>query len=134
MKTGSQRSTTFNQRALRRLNRRMTDDSVEWAAALNARDRAKKRCDYLDSKAPFCPWVGCRFHLYLDIQTNGAIKVNHGDLEVWEIPETCALAATCADGMNKQEIGELLNLTRERVRQIEAEALERIRERMGESR
>lgn len=39
-----------------------------------------------------CPFVSCVHHLYLDVNSDtGAITQNYPGLEVWEIPDTCAL-------------------------------------------
>lgn len=74
-----------------------------------------------------CPWVSCKHHLYLDVNDRtGSIKLNFPDLEVWELPETCALRVTDRDGATLEEIAALMNLTRERVRQLEGRALRRV--------
>jgi hypothetical protein len=73
-----------------------------------------------------CPYVSCKYHLYLDVSPkNGSIKLNFPDLEVWELPESCALDVAEREGMTLESVAELMNLTRERVRQIESKALER---------
>jgi len=75
-----------------------------------------------------CPYVSCKHHLYLDVMPRtGAIKLNFPDLEPWELEETCALDVAEHDHCTLLEIGQLMNLTRERVRQIEADALEKLR-------
>jgi hypothetical protein len=74
-----------------------------------------------------CPWVSCKFHLYLDINPeNGAIKLNFPDLEPWEMKETCALDIADRGGTTLEEVGEILNLTRERIRQVEMHGLEKL--------
>jgi|SRR6185436_1322694 len=71
-----------------------------------------------------CPFVSCRHHLYLDVtQGRGGIRLNFPALEPDEIPETCSLDVADRGGETLQTIGQLLNLTRERVRQVEALAL-----------
>jgi DNA-directed RNA polymerase sigma subunit (sigma70/sigma32) len=47
-------------------------------------------------------------------------------MEVHELEETCALDVADRGGITLEEVGRLLNLTRERVRQLEAEALTEI--------
>lgn len=69
-----------------------------------------------------CPFVSCKHHLALDVsERTGSIKVNFPDLEVWEMTETCVLAVVekHADGFTLEQIGEVMNLTRERIRQYE---------------
>ncbi|MBM66601.1 MAG: DNA-binding protein [Myxococcales bacterium] len=74
-----------------------------------------------------CLYVACRFHLFLDVNPRtGSIKFNFPGKEVHELEETCALDVADRGGITLEEVGRLLNLTRERVRQLEAEALSEI--------
>lgn len=73
-----------------------------------------------------CPFVSCKFHLYLDVAATGSIKLNFPDLEVWEMAETCALDVADAGGATLVEVGALMNVTRERVRQIEERVLAKL--------
>ena len=79
----------------------------------------------------WCPHVGCKHHLYLDLDDwhrGGTIKLNFPDLEPWEMEESCALEVAERDGLTLAEVGACLNLTRERVRQLEQRALRRMRQ------
>jgi hypothetical protein len=76
-----------------------------------------------------CPFVSCTHHLYLDVNPeSGAIKLNFPHLEVWEMKETCALDVADKGGITLEEVGEILNLTRERIRQVEVRGLSKMRE------
>lgn len=77
-----------------------------------------------------CPFVGCKYHLYLDVSRTGSLKFNFFDMEPWEIPSTCCLdvADKAQNGMTLEEVGTLMGLTRERVRQIEYSAILKLRE------
>ncbi len=76
-----------------------------------------------------CPFVSCAHHLYLDVNPeSGAIKLNFPHLEVWEMKETCALDVADKGGITLEEVGEILNLTRERIRQVEVRGLSKMRE------
>lgn len=77
-----------------------------------------------------CPFVGCRYHLFLDIEENGDIKFNFHGLEPWEMPETCSLdvAEKTTEKRSLTSTGNLMGLTRERVRQLESSAFEKLKE------
>jgi Sigma-70, region 4 len=77
-----------------------------------------------------CPWVACKHHLYLDVNPEtGSIKLNFPDLEPWELQDTCALDVAERGGITLEEVGEIMNLTRERIRQVEVRGLRKIRAR-----
>jgi hypothetical protein len=74
-----------------------------------------------------CPFVSCKHHLYLDVSARtGAIKLNFPDLEVWEMTETCALDVADRGGATLEEVGAIMNLTRERIRQVEVKGLAKL--------
>jgi hypothetical protein len=88
--------------------------------------RPRRRADCEGGQRP-CAFVSCKWHLYLDVNpSTGSIKVNFPHLEVWELPETCALDIASRGGETLEEVGELMNITRERTRQIEEKALAQI--------
>ena len=66
-----------------------------------------------------CPWVSCRYHLYLDVGRRGELILNQPGKEPDELEETCALDLAERGPMTLAEIGELLSVSREAVRQIE---------------
>ncbi len=75
-----------------------------------------------------CPFVSCKHHLFLDVNDRtGSIKLNFPDLEVWELPETCALDIADRGGITLEEVGEIMNLTRERIRQLETRGLAKLK-------
>ncbi len=80
-----------------------------------------------------CPYVSCKYHLYIDVNpATGSIKVNFPDREVWELKQSCALDVAQQGGITLEEVGEILNLTRERIRQVEVRGLMKLREAGGE--
>lgn len=84
------------------------------------------RAECIDMERP-CPFVSCKYHLYLDVHpVRGSIKVNFTDAEVWEMTETCALDIADRGGITLEEVGEIMNLTRERVRQVETAGLAKL--------
>jgi hypothetical protein len=86
-------------------------------------ERPETRADCVGGARP-CPFVSCKHHLYLDVSARtGAIKLNFPDLEVWEMSETCALDIADRGGTTLEEVGAIMNLTRERIRQVEVKGL-----------
>ena len=89
--------------------------------------RPTKRAECMEEVRP-CPWVACKHHLYLDINPEtGSIKINFPDLEPWELKNTCALDVAERGGITLEEVGEIMNLTRERIRQVEVRGLLRLK-------
>jgi hypothetical protein len=75
-----------------------------------------------------CMFIACKHHLYLDVNpTTGSIKLNFPDKEVWEMGETCALDVADRGGITLEEVGAIMNLTRERIRQVETRGLLKLR-------
>ena len=88
--------------------------------------RPQSRGECRDGIRP-CPFVGCKYHLYLDVNPEThSIKKNFPHKEVWELEETCALDVAERGGLTLEEVGDLLNLTRERIRQMEALGVQRL--------
>jgi len=83
-----------------------------------------------DCPAGVCVFVGCRYHLFLDVRPTGSVVYNFPDVEPQHMfPGTeCVLKIVerHPDGMRLEEIGSFTNLTRERVRQIEYAALRKL--------
>ncbi len=106
--------------------KRLTRDEKRLAMSLvypDDVDRPKSRAECQNMERP-CPFVSCEHHLYLDVNPqSGAIKLNFPHLEVWEMKETCALDVAERNGITLEEVGEIMNLTRERVRQVEVRGL-----------
>lgn len=70
-----------------------------------------------------CPHVTCKHHLAFDVNPKtGSIKTNFPHIEVDELVESCTLDVADAGGLTLEGVAEAMNLTRERVRQIEAKA------------
>ena len=89
-------------------------------------ERPKVRAECASGERP-CPFVSCKHHLYLDVSAKtGAIKLNFPDLEVWEMTETCALDVSDRGGTTLEEVGAIMNLTRERIRQVEVKGLAKL--------
>lgn len=80
-----------------------------------------------------CPYVSCKYHLYIDVNPRtGSIKINFPELEVWELKNSCALDVAQQGGITLEEVGEILNLTRERIRQVEVRGLLKLKDAGGD--
>lgn len=113
---------------------RLTRDERRTGEEIDYPDDVKRpisRHECADMPRP-CPFVSCSHHLYLDVNpTTGALKFNFPHLEVWEMKETCSLDVADRGGITLEEVGAILNLTRERIRQVEVRGLEKIKDANG---
>lgn len=89
-------------------------------------ERPKTRGECAGGARP-CPFVSCKFHLYLDVTKTGSIRITDPSKEVWEMEETCALDVADRGGQSLSEVGNIINTTNERVRMLEFKALRRLR-------
>jgi hypothetical protein len=111
--------------------KRLTKEELRLGAIMyptpEGAERPLTRAECMESVRP-CPWVSCKHHLYLDVNPDtGSIKLNFPDLEVWEMKQTCALDVAEKQGITLEEVGEIMNLTRERIRQVEVRGLLRLK-------
>ena len=91
-------------------------------------NRPRTRADCINGPRP-CLFVSCKHNLYLDVNPEtGSIKLNFPDKEIWELEHTCALDVAEKGGITLEEVGEIMNLTRERIRQVETRGLAKLRE------
>lgn len=115
---------TLANRNLRREERETFEETLD----ASAYERPRTRGDCRDQPRP-CPWVSCVHHLYLDVnEESGALTLNFPHLEVWEMPNTCSLDIADRGGRTLEGVGEIVNLTRERIRQVEVVALAKVKE------
>jgi hypothetical protein len=88
--------------------------------------KPRTRADCATMPRP-CPYVSCKYHLFIDVSARtGAIKLNFPDLEVWDMTESCALDVADRGGTTLEDVGAIMNLTRERIRQLEVKALAKL--------
>lgn len=79
-----------------------------------------------------CPYVGCKFNLVLEIMMGGGLRYTRGSPDDPLAPWSGDVSNCMHDhmheaGMTLDEIGVVLGMSRERVRQIEAVALTKIK-------
>lgn len=100
----------------------------EFADLVRPTTRSDCRPGGLNASRP-CPYVSCKAHLALDVSAHGSsasIKLNFPDVEVWDMAETCLWDVVDRGGASLHEVAALMNVSEERVRQIEVSALREI--------
>ena len=110
--------------------RRLTKEELRLSQTLATpeAERPVVRADCGSGPRP-CPWVSCKYHLFLDVNPEtGSIKLNFPDLELEDMRDTCALDVADRGGITLEEVAEILNLTRERIRQVEVRGLVKLRQ------
>lgn len=109
--------------------KRMTKRELEIGRLLypeNSYWKPRTRAECAEGPRP-CPFVSCKHHLFVDVSARtGAIKLNFPDLDVWEMNESCALDVADRGGTTLEDVGAIMNLTRERIRQVEVKALAKL--------
>ena len=83
-----------------------------------------------------CPFVACRYHLWTDlVRRTITVGKDHKRTEFrWDVAPTdawgswptCALRAARQGPRTLDEVGDVLGVTRERVRQVQAQAIEHL--------
>lgn len=104
----------------------MRDGEEEIGGEVPDEPRPRTRADCEGGERP-CPYVSCKYNLYLDVTETGSIQINFPNLEPWELANSCALDVADNGGATLEETGRMLNVTRERIRQLEVKALFKVR-------
>ncbi len=92
------------------------------AAVASDLRRPVTRGDCREGARP-CLWISCSHHLRRDVSPARRLPLA-------EMTETCALDVADKGGATLEEIGVMLSITRERVRQIERDALRTLHRRL----
>jgi hypothetical protein len=127
-----QRARTMSRKEMARMFRQQAatggvDPELQSLMAELDATRPKVRGDCFQGPRP-CPYVSCKYNLYVDVNPRtGSVKMNFPDKELWELAETCALDVADRAGITLEEVGVIMNLTRERVRQLEMRGLSKLR-------
>jgi len=98
-------------------------EEADWLDA----NRPRARADCENGIRP-CPFLLCKHNLYLDVCENGALRINNLGLDPSEMDWSCALDCAEEGGITLEMVAGIMNVTRERARQIEAAALLKVRE------
>jgi hypothetical protein len=131
-KRGRRRSRTMSRKEIARELRKqrafgVIDPELEEVIQEIESQRPRSRAECAGGARP-CMYISCKHHLYLDVNpSTGSIKLDFPDKEVWELAETCALDVADRGGITLEEVGSIMNLTRERIRQVETRGLLKLR-------
>ncbi|MBP9718122.1 hypothetical protein KBD59_02380 [Candidatus Gracilibacteria bacterium] len=124
---GKRNVVTHNLVALKKQVQANTEDAVS-----NLHRAPQTRSECQDGIRP-CPYVRCKYNLYLDVNPRtGSMQLNFPNREPWEMEESCALDVADRGGTILEEVGDIFNLTRERIRQVEAQGLEKLRKKAAQ--
>ncbi len=80
-----------------------------------------------------CPHVGCRHHLYLDVQAGGNLRLAFAEKEPEELEYSCSLDIADGGARILDEMAGVLGVTRERTRQIFERAVKKMRANMEQA-
>lgn len=89
--------------------------------------RPQTRADCADIPRP-CPFIACRYNLYLDVRDDGGIRFNFPDREPDEMTASCVLDLASDGPRTLDLIGGLMGVSKERARQLEASALKKVKQ------
>jgi len=113
--------------SLRAIVREFRDGIWEYDNAEYWRPKNFKDCQKIRGA---CPYVGCRYHLFLDYKKSGSIEFNFWGEKPSDLKCTCALKFAGSGEHALSAVGKVMGLTRERVRQIEKIAINKLVKRL----
>lgn len=120
------RSSTKSASRIKRLER---EEIRAWLPVYEeyAADRPKVRGDCENAQRP-CVFVSCKYNTYIDVKKSGSLVLNFPDKNPEEVPpqHSCALDIADLGGSSLEDVARVLNMTRERVRQIQEVALHKL--------
>lgn len=93
-------------------------------------ERPRNRSECRDGERP-CPWVSCRYHLAIEVDERSGRVTERPALHDPTAP-SCAIDVADSGEQTLERIGELLGVTRERVRQIETSGMTRMQKRSAD--
>lgn len=99
------------------------DDDVQ---PIEGSPRPMRRSECASGPRP-CVWVTCRYNLYLDVRGDGILRLNFPDREPEEMVASCVLDLAADGPRTLDSVAGLMGMSKERARQIEAVAIQKVR-------
>lgn len=93
-----------------------------------ARPRDRNECKSIPRP---CPFVTCRYNLYLDVRGDGVLRINFPDREPEDMLASCALDLAEDGPRTLDSVAGLMGMSKERARQIETAAMQKLRVALG---
>ena len=84
--------------------------------------RPTNRLECKGGKRP-CPWVSCRYHLYLDVRQTGNLLLNFPGVELEDLAATCALDVADGEPQQYEQIAKIMHASKQLAHAIEKKAL-----------
>lgn len=113
--------------------KREAEPLFDWIVRDELAARPRYRGDCIDGPRP-CPWVGCRYNLFVDVKPGGYLRMNFPDRDLEDLVESCALDVAEEGEHTREAVGDLINLTGPQVGVIESEPIARLREGLSDFR
>ena len=91
-------------------------------------ERPKKRSQCSDGPRP-CPWVSCKYNLFLDVRADGVVRLNFPSQEINELLNSCSLDLAEHGPRTLEQVALIMGMSKERARQLEDSAFTKIKTR-----
>lgn len=101
------------------------EDEEDFGDLIPLLPRPRTRGDCANVPRP-CPFVSCRFHLYLDVSVRGRLTVNFPDKEPSELENSCALDVAEQGEHSTKGLRPIMGKSKQAIEQAEWQALAKL--------
>ena len=92
--------------------------------------KPKNRSECVEGLRP-CPWVSCRYNLFLDIRQDGILRLNFPTKEPEDMYQSCALDLAEDGPRTLEQVAIIMGMSKERARQIEDAVMRKLKPMLG---
>lgn len=116
---------TYSERELERLAAKERREGVKPLDAAHGRPKTRGEC--VSMPRP-CPYVGCRYHLFLHVTQRGGLQFPFGDdvSELERMPATCTLDVADQGYISREALAKIFNVSQQALVPLGHSALARI--------